>query len=494
MEKILLIGENIPFLKSIADEFEKLGFKAFTAGEEEDGMKFITMEVPDVMLLTYGIKRFNPLKLVFKLREVNLLAKLVYLHPESIKPSPPDESFYIFVSDALPPDLIVTKVVEAIDNANPIGEMTIKDVLWILNFEKRSAFVRIFTDEAEGEVIVIDGKPVSCKLGIYVGDEAFSSIVNLETIAYEISWEVPQNVEKNVKMGVEDFLGKPFAEERKEQESGIKDFENITKELERDIEELTTVEPKEFTLNEFTPFEKEDTGETWELKDVGEDVESEIRGEEKQESSQENLSSILDDEDIFIKSEEESSSETLRLEEESEFPSEFEFPEEITFEEEIKEEKAPEEVSELGELGGLSEEQGKSQPFEDQSFVPTEELLEPSSDIQGEVDTTAQKYERTLPLKVDETIRMKLASRVITGLVSMMIVRANEIIYVSSEKDIGELKEFHKESIDEGYFRIQKDIYVLIKTGEVSLIAKWRNVVPGYALYMAKRLIKEIQV
>ena len=380
MEKILLIGENEPFLETIAEEFGKLGFKAFTAGEEDEGLKIITTEIPDVILLTHGIKRFNPLKLIFKLRESNLLAKLVYLHPEDMKPNPPDNGFYIFIPDSLSPDLIVTKIIEAVDNINPIGEMTIKDVLWLLNFEKQSAFIRIFTDEAEGEIIVKDGEPISCKLGIDVGDEALSSLVNLDTIAYEISWEIPEDVERNVTEGIEHFIGMSVLTEKQEELTGteeVKDFEDISKELEKDIEELTPGQTEEFSLNEFPSFEEETPEETWdigEFEELGKDEEE--KKEEKPE--EEDLSSLLG-EDLFKEEEkeEETPQDTFSLEE-PEIPQEFEFPEEIKFEEETpkKEESIPEEqpLEEKPEeqIPGLDE--LITPPIEEKEETPPEEI------------------------------------------------------------------------------------------------------------------------
>ena len=507
MERILLVGENKPFLESISDEFEKLGFKAFTAGDEDEGLNLITSEVPDVMILSYGIKRFNPLKLVFKLREVNLLAKLVYLHPENIKPLPPDDSFYIFVPDSLPPDLIVTKIVEAIDNASPIGEMTIKDVLWILNFEKRSAFVRIFTDEAEGEVIVKDGEPVSCKLGINLGDEALSNLVGLETIAYEISWDIPQEIERNVTQGIEVFVGEPFSEEKVEEEDETKDFEDITKELERDIEELTTAEPKEFTLNEFSPFEekKETTDETWDLNNL-EDIESNIPArEEELKPPEESTSPFINNEDIF-KNESEKGGETfpegLELGE-SELTSDFEFPEEISFEE-VTEEELSEEIPGLEEMELNSEEKKEELPFtpsieeQEAEQVPIEEeqsIELPEKTEMQESIATSQIYEerKALKINIDEALKSKLINKGITGLSAIMIVRGDEVIYTSSEKDIEELERFLKDEIDEALFKLKKDVYVLIKSGGTSLIGKWKQVTPGYALFMAKKLFREIQ-
>ena len=519
MEKILLIGENRPFLESIADEFEKLGFKAFTAGEEDEGSKFITSEVPDVMILTYGIKRFNPLKLVFKLREVNLLAKLVYLHPETIKPSPPDESFYIFVPDSLPPDLIVTKIIEAIDNASPIGEMAIKDVLWLLNFEKRSAFIRIFTDEAEGEIIVKDGDPVSCKLGIDTGDEALSNLVGLETIAYEISWDIPQEVERNVTQSIETFVGRTFSEEgMEEEEAGVKDFEDLSKELERDIENLAPEEPGEFTLNEFPSFEeeKESSSEAWDLEDL-EDIGKELAGGEEEskieEPVEEDLSSLLSDEDIFKTEEKkETPMEGLNIEE-TELPSDFEFPEEITFEEEKTEEKLPEEKEEipgLEELGAMAEEEkeepeqfappfektGEEQqleqiPLEEQPFTQPEVTQKEEEVLVPEISEEKKSFH----LNIDEVLQSKLLTKSseITGLASFIVLKGEEVISTSSEKDIEELEKYYKAGVDEAFFKARQDIFVLVTYGEISLIGKWKHTTPGYALFTAKRLLREIQ-
>jgi len=511
MEKILLIGENEPFLESISNEFEKLGFKAFTAGEEDEGLKFITSENPDVMLLTYGIKRFNPLKLVFKLREVNLLAKLVYLHPENINPTPPDENFYIFVPDSLSPDLIVTKIIEAIDNKSPVGEMTIKDVLWLLNFEKRSAFIRIFTDESEGEIIVKDGEPVSCKLGIDTGDEALSNLVSLETIAYEVSWDIPEEVERNVTQSIEDFLGKPFAEGKEEEEQKPKDFEDLSKELEKDIEDLTPEEPEEFSLDEFPSFdeEKEEAGETWDLGDL-EDIGKELAGEEEEKPeeptgpAEEDLSSLLSDEDIFKTEEkEEGQPESLNLEE-PELPSDFEFPEEITFEEEKPQEKPQEEKEEipgLEEIGELPQEKKEEpEPFEtveEHKVEPpaVEEPVKISEESIPAPEIQESEEKKAVELNIDEALQNKLLalSSGIAGLSSVVVLKGDEVVSTTSEKDVEELKEYFKAKVDEAYFKTGETLYVLIRAGELSLIGKWKHATPGYSLFMAKKLLKEIQ-
>ncbi len=270
MEKILLIGENTPFLESIAGEFNNLGFTAFTAGEEDKALEIITQEAPDVLVLPMGIKRFNSLKLVFKLREVNLLSKLVYLHPEDVIPNPPDRKFFLFVPDSLSPDLIVTKIIESIDSTLPMGEMSIREVLWLLKVENRSALIRIFTDEAEGEIFVVDGNPVACKLGFDVGDEAFESLIKYESIAYEILWDVPEGIERNIVKDYEEFFGphikKPVSEEGEPEES----IEDLSRELEVEIQELGIEKSdEEISLDEFPTFEEEN----W---DLGEDTLKEL--------------------------------------------------------------------------------------------------------------------------------------------------------------------------------------------------------------------------
>ncbi len=364
MEKILLIGENTPFLESIAGEFRNLGFTAYTAGEEDKALEIITQEAPDVLILPMGIKRFNSLKLVFKLREVNLLSKLVYLHPEDVIPNPPDKNFFLFVQDSLSPDLIVTKIIESIDSTLPMGEMTIREVLWLLKVESQSALIRIFTDEAEGEIFVVDGDPIACKLGLDVGDEALESLIKLESIAYEILWDVPEGIERNIVKDYEDFFGphikKPAEKEGEPEES----IEDLSKELEVEIQELGIEKSsEELSLDEFPSFEEE----SW---DLGEDTLKELEKEEKTEEQDlaelfkeepkgaEEFSLDMGEEDLTITepTEEKSGEESEKTE--FEFPAEFteselsEFP---PLEEQKAEEKAEaegEKVSpETGETG-----------------------------------------------------------------------------------------------------------------------------------------------
>ena len=79
------------------------------------------------------------------------------------------------------------------------------------------------------------------------------------------------------------------------------------------------------------------------------------------------------------------------------------------------------------------------------------------------------------------------------GLLSAIIIRGNDVVSYTSEKDIEELQKFSIANIDEGYFKSGEEIFVLMKSDNFVLIVKWRHSTPGYALYMTRKIFKEIQ-
>lgn len=506
MEKILLIGENIPYLDSIAEEFKKLGFSSFTAGEEEEGQKIITTEVPDVILMPQGIKRFNSLKLVFNLRDVNLLSKLVYLHREDVIPSPPDDSFYLFVPDSLSPDLIVTKIVEKIDEIHPLGEISIRDVLWMLKFEGKSAMLRVFTDEAEGEIIVVDGDPVSCKIGVDTGDKALETLVNLESIAYEIIWEIPEDVERNVVNDYEYFLGKAVTEPsgvQGEVAEGEKRLEDLSIELEKDIKELDVGEPlgEEFSFDDIPVFEEEQKEEKneefpWDFEDKelkigekGEELEEEgLKLYEDKELMEEQKSEEKPEEELRMeqleKIEEEVPEKGEKVEKEIKLPEEFELTESIEKEEEEKEKK--EEVP-------LQMSEG---PVE----KPIIEVSETVSPVEGktieeeEVEHVEKGIEEDF-IFINEDMQRKLGDEIkqFPGIHSAVLIIEGKVVASVPHKSVDEFASFVKLNADEGYFIAGGKIFAIARKDDLTIMTSWSSGKPGFAVYGTKKVLQSIQ-
>ncbi len=491
MEKILLIGENIPYLESIAEEFKKLGFSSFTAGEEEDGQKIIKNQVPDVILMPQGIKRFNALKLVFNLREVNLLSKLVYLHKEDVIPNPPDDSFYLFVPDSLSPDLIVTRVVEKIDEIHPLGEMSIRDVLWMLKFEGKSAILRVFTDEAEGEIIVVDGDPVSCKVGVDSGDKALETLVHLESIAYEISWDVPQDVERNIVSDYKHFLGEPVLESHEaEVKSGeVKNLEDLSLELDKDIKEFEVGEPleEEFSFDDFPVFgEEEEKGEKEEFPWNFEGEELKTKAGEK--PDEEGLT-LYEDKDLMKETEEKTEEfdteppesvreETLEKEgEEIELPEELNLPESMGVKKETEEETEEKAPIDTGE-------EEVSQTVESAPEMKFEPQMEEES-IEKEIKEES----------VDKEFQEKLLNGIkqVTGINSAILIKGGKVVAVVPEESIKEFTPFIKIDADEGYLISGGKIYAIVHRGDLAVITCWRSGKPGFAVYSTKKLLLYLQ-
>ncbi len=499
MEKILLIGENIPYLESIAEEFKKLGFSPFTAGEEDEGRRIITTEVPDVILMPQGVKRFNSLKLVFNLREVNLLSKLVYLHKEGVIPNPPDDSFYLFVADSLSPDLIVTKIVERIDEVHPLGEMSIKDVLWMLKFEGKSAILRVFTDEAEGEIIVVDGDPISCKIGVDSGDKALEALVNLESIAYEITWEVPENVERNIVNDYEHFLGKPVSEpvETGEEVKEEKSLEDLSVELDKDLKDLEITEPieEEFSFDDFPVFEedkKEETKEEEKFPWNFEDEELKI-GKEKEETEEGEGLTLYEDKDLLEEHEveEEKPGEKLEIEQHEEkaekgemdieLPEEFKLPE-------------PEEKEEIPlKAGEESEEMVQSRIQEAVSQAESKPVEEIGKGLEKELVEKEKGEERAV--YIDETLQNRLTEeiRVFPGINSAIVIKEDGVVASVPQETLEEFEPFVKLNAEEGYFISEGKTFAIASKGNLRIITCWRRGKPGFAVYGTKKILESLQ-
>ncbi len=499
MEKILIIGENIPYLESIAEEFKKLGFSPFTAGEEEEGQKIITTEVPDVILMPQGIKRFNSLKLVFNLREVNLLSKLVYLHKEDVIPNPPDDSFYLFVVDSLSPDLIVTKIIERIDEVHPLGEMSIKDVLWMLKFEGKSAILRVFTDEAEGEIIVVDGDPISCKIGVDSGDKALETLVNFESIAYEITWEVPEDVERNVVNDYEHFLGKPVSElhETKEKVEEEKNLEDLSVELDKELKDLEVTEPleEEFSFDDFPVFEEEKKEEEkfpWNF----EDEELKIDEEKEKAEKSEGLT-LYEDKDLLEEHEvEEKPEEKFEVEQPEEIAEkgeeEIELPEEFKLPETVEEAGLEEEKEELPlKAEEESEEIVQSQI---QETVPQSEFKPDEEKEEGLKKESVEKEEE-IAVSIDETLQNRLTQEIkqFAGINSAILIREDGVVASVPQRALDEFGPFVKLNAEEGYFISEGKIYAIASRGDLTIMTCWRTGKPGFAVYGTKKILERLQ-
>lgn len=537
MEKILLTGDNTPFLESIEEEFKKLGFTALTAGEEEKAFEVIEEESPDVLVITMGTRRFNPLKLVFKLRDVNLLSKLVYLHPDDLIPSPPDKRYFLFVPDSLSPELIVTKIIEKIDSTQPMGEMSIREVLWLLKVEKQSALLRILTDDTEGEIFVVEGNPIACKLGLDIGDEAFESLIKYEGVAYEIIWQVPEGVERNIVKDYEDFFGPPVKKPSKEESEPEEGIDDLSRELELEIQELGIEKGDEdISLEEFPALEEE----KW---DLGEETLKEM----EETGSEEDLSDLFKEEkDEFPTGlEEELKSEEKERVEKPESPEGFTFPDEeleefpsieeerIDFQESGTREKSEDEFPPAGEeqltefppvekekmefspSPDVEEEKiplfeepmdtEKEEPLEGSEFqVPgeeTEELQVPGDfeipeDVTEEASPVIEESEKPVRVETDETLQKRLEETVrgLRGLERIGLLKEKSVVAGIPDQSLYEaVEKFVFEDFDEAFKRSGSSIVVSVKRGDLVIWALWKGVPAGYALFETRRIFNQIQ-
>lgn len=67
-KKILIIEDDLPILKGIADKFELEGFSVISAKDGEEGLSYALKERPDLIILDYRMPKMDGFAMLEKLR------------------------------------------------------------------------------------------------------------------------------------------------------------------------------------------------------------------------------------------------------------------------------------------------------------------------------------------------------------------------------------------------------------------------------------------